>query len=182
MFCFLKFQAYYLDNIDNKKVQLEGLTMQDCGLDDDGLKMLGRGLFRISKVQITGNYFTSKGVHEVTRLIRDKERENLRIRCLDLSDSNINDDCLERLVPVLPSLEELVLAENFLTWYGIRKVTQPHKKTRRLKRLDLSRCCLNEHAFYELIPLVLKTEQVRERNKPILVVFSFPTVKIFNLI
>ncbi len=81
-------------------------------------------------------------------------------RSLDFSDSNINDDCLEKLIPVMPSLEELVLADNFLTWYGIRKMTQPVKKTKRLKRLDLSRCCLNEHAFYELIPLILKTEHV----------------------
>ncbi len=149
--------AYYLDNIDPKRVQLEGLYMTDCGLDDDALRMLGRNLFKIAKVQLTGNYFTSKGIHDITRGARDKD---YRIRSLDLSDSNFNDDCLERLVPILPSLEELVLADNFLTWYGIRKITQPQKKTKRLKRMDLSRCSLNEHAFYELIPLILKTEQV----------------------
>ena len=54
----------------------------------------------------------------------------IRIRCLDLSDSNIDDECLAKLNAVLPHLEELNLSDNFLTWYGIRKMAQPHKRTR----------------------------------------------------
>jgi len=109
----------------------------------------------VTRLQLTGNYFTAKGIHEVTRGVREKDE--LRMRSLDLSDSNINDDVLEKLVPVLQSLEELTLSDNFLTWYGVRKMTQPQRKTRKLKRLDVSRCRMNEHAFYELIPLVLRT-------------------------
>ena len=35
-------------------------------------------------------------------------------------------------------------------------MTQPHKRTKRLKRLEMARCHLNEHAFYELIPLIIR--------------------------
>lgn len=150
--------GYYLHNIDQDQVKLEGLMLQDCGLDDQSLKILGKTLFQIGKVQMTGNYFTMKGIFDLTKTI--KSLENVKIRSLDLTDSNIEDECLGKLGPLLPALEELVLSENFITWYGIRKITQPHKKTKRLRRLDMSRCHLNEHAFYEMIPLTIKTEEV----------------------
>ncbi|TRY77862.1 hypothetical protein TCAL_08134 [Tigriopus californicus] len=150
--------AYYLHNIDHNHVQLEGLMLQDCGLDDSSLKILGKTLFQIGKIQMTGNYFTMKGIFDLTKTI--KGLESIKIRSLDLTDSNIEDECLGKLGPLLPALEELVLSENFITWYGIRKITQPHKKTKRLRKLDMSRCHLNEHAFYEMIPLTIKTEEV----------------------
>jgi len=127
-------------------------------LDDQSLKILGKSLFRVGRLQMTGNYFTAKGFHDLTRGWREKDELNLR--SLDLSDSNLNDDAREKLVPLLHSLEELILADNFLTWYGVRKMTQPQRKTKRLRRLDVSRCRLNEHAFYELIPLLLRTGEV----------------------
>lgn len=140
------------------QVQLEGLMMQECNLEDVHLRMLGKNLFGIKKVQITGNYFTLKGIGDMTRHL--KGSESLRIRSLDMSDSNLDDEGLGKLSPILPFLEELCLSDNFFTWYGIRKMTQPHKKTKRLKRLEMARCHLNEHAFYELIPLITRTEFV----------------------
>ena len=150
--------AYYLNHLDQDEVALEGLMMQECSLDDACLKVLGKNLLFIKKVQITGNYFTSKGIFDLTKSI--KGSEEFRIRSLDLSDSNIDDECLGKLTPILHYLEELNLSDNFLTWYGIRKITQPQKKTKRLKKLEMSRCHLNEHAFYELMPLIIKTETV----------------------
>jgi hypothetical protein len=35
-----------------------------------------------------------------------------------------------------------------------------HRRTKNLKKLDMSRCQLSEHGFFELIPIVLKTEHV----------------------
>ncbi len=61
------------------------------------------------------------------------------LRSLDMSDSNVEDESLIKLCPLLPHLETLCLADNFLTWYGLRKVTQPQRRTKRLKYLDLSR-------------------------------------------
>ena len=150
--------AYYLNHLDQDEVALEGLMLQECSLDDACLKVLGKNLLQIKKVQITGNYFTSKGIFDLTKTI--KGGEEFRIKSLDLSDSNIDDESLAKLTPILHYLEELNLSDNFLTWYGIRKITQPHKKTKRLKKLEMSRCHLNEHAFYELMPLIMKTETV----------------------
>jgi hypothetical protein len=62
-----------------------------------------------------------------------------RIVSLDLSDCNIDDECLAKLLPIVPQLEELNLSDNFLTWYGLRKMAQPHKRTKRLRKLDLAR-------------------------------------------
>lgn len=152
--------AYYLENVDASKIHVEGLLMQECNMDDNVLRAFGKHVWNIRKVQMTGNYFTSKGIYDVTRQVKGGGDDNLRIRSLDLSDSNIDDEALAKLMPVLPYLEELCLADNFFTWYGIRKIVQPHKRWRRLRRLDMSRCHLNEHAFYELIPLILRTEQV----------------------
>ena len=33
-------------------------------------------------------------------------------------------------------------------------------RLRKLRRLEMSRCHLNEHAFYELMPVVMRTEHV----------------------
>ncbi len=155
--------AYYLDHMNLRLLKLEGLMLQECSLTDESLRILGKNLFKVSKIQITGNYFTAKGIQDVVKHIRDRggDRDNqVLVRSLDLSDSNIDDNALEKLLPLLPYLEELFLADNFFTWYGIRKMTQPQKKTRKLKKLDVSRCRLNEHSFHELIPLILRTEHV----------------------
>ncbi len=91
--------AYYLDNLDPKHVQLEGLTMQECGLDDAGLRMLGKRLFRITRVQITGNYFTPKGILEVTKTLREG-RDNLKIRYERIPGILLQWFC-ERSVPII---------------------------------------------------------------------------------
>ncbi len=48
--------------------------MQDCELDDVGLKWIGgRRIFDVKTVQITGNYFTHKGIGELTRALKGNE-------------------------------------------------------------------------------------------------------------
>ena len=44
--------------------------------------------------------------------------------------------------------------------YGIRKLSSIHRRSKKLNKLDMSRCQLSQNGFYELIPIVLKTEHV----------------------
>ena len=39
---------------------------------------------------------------------------------LDLSDCQLDDEALIRIMPVFGHLEELFLSDNSFTWYGIR--------------------------------------------------------------
>ncbi|QQP51112.1 Si:ch211214b163 [Caligus rogercresseyi] len=45
-----------------------------------------------------------------------------------------------------------------MVWYP--KISTTKRKTKRLKKIELGRCNINDHGFYELIPLILKTEVV----------------------
>ena len=44
--------------------------------------------------------------------------------------------------------------------YGIKKLSGVHRRTKALKKLDMSRCQLSQNGFYELIPIILKSEHV----------------------
>ena len=44
--------------------------------------------------------------------------------------------------------------------YGIKKLSGVHRRTKPLKKLDMSRCQLSQNGFYELIPIILKSEHV----------------------
>ena len=86
-----------------------------------------------------------------------------------------------RLAPVFGHVEELNLSDNNFTWYhpskcsklsigecikqflfryGIKKLSGVHRRTKPLKKLDMSRCQLSQNGFYELIPIILKSEHV----------------------
>jgi len=66
----------------------------------------------------------------------------------------------KRLAPVFGHVEELNLSDNNFTWYGIKKLSGVHRRTKALKKLDMSRCQLSQNGFYELIPIILKSEHV----------------------
>ena len=151
--------SWYLTHVDPEVVQLDAVLLQNCGLNDECLEMLGKGIFQKSKkLVMTGNNFTVSGIHKCLKTWKSQDKQLLQ--SLDMSDCNLEDDCLIKLSPLFPHLEELYLNDNFLTWYGLRKITQTRKKTRRLKKIEMSRCNINDHAFYELMPLILKTETV----------------------
>lgn len=52
--------------------------MQETSLDDQSLKAIGKNVWNVKKVQITGNYFSVKGINDVTKHLRGGEP--LRIR------------------------------------------------------------------------------------------------------
>ena len=49
---------------------------------------------------------------------------------------------------------------NLVFRYGIKKLSGVHRRTKALKKLDMSRCQLSQNGFYELIPIILKSEHV----------------------
>ena len=49
-------------------------TLQDCGLNDDALTVLGKRIWRMKKVQMTGCNFSYKGLTELTRKMTDQEK------------------------------------------------------------------------------------------------------------
>ena len=44
--------------------------------------------------------------------------------------------------------------------YGIKKLAGVTRRSKRLTKLDMSRCQLSQNGFFELIPILLKTEHV----------------------
>ena len=56
------------------------------------------------------------GIHEVTRKIF-ADGDFGRVDVLDLSDCQLEDECLIRLVPVFGHVSELYLSDNNFTWY-----------------------------------------------------------------
>ena len=66
-------------------------------------------------VKITGSNFTQKGIHEVTRRLIG-EVDFTKVDVLDLSDCQLDDECLIRLVPVFGHVQELYLSDNCFTW------------------------------------------------------------------
>ncbi|XP_023335724.1 uncharacterized protein LOC111706991 [Eurytemora carolleeae] len=157
--------TYYLEHFDQTVVCPESLLIQDCGLTDEALAVLGKKLWRLKKVQLTGCVFTHKGLAELTRKMTDHDLKNLEI--LDLSDCQLDDEALIRIMPVFGHLQELYISDNSFTWYGIRKLASVHRRTKHLAKLDMSRCQLSEHGFFELIPIILKTEHVILQGNPI---------------
>ena len=101
--------AYYLDHIDMDRIQIEGLMMQETNMDDNCLRAIGRNVWNVKRVQITGNYFSMKGINDITKHLRGNE--SLKIRSLDLSDSNIDDDALAKLNPCSAASAIVVRAE-----------------------------------------------------------------------
>ena len=68
------------------------------------------------------------GIHEVTRKIF-ADGDLGRVESLDLSDCQLDDECLIRLVPIFGHVSELNLSDNNFTWYvvivAIHKGCQP---------------------------------------------------------
>ena len=95
-------------------------------------------LWTVKTVKITGSNFTQKGIHEVTRKIF-ADGDFGRVDVLDLSDCQLDDECLIRLVPVFGHVSELYLSDNNFTWYGIRKLSAIHRRSKKLSKLDMSR-------------------------------------------
>ena len=58
---------------------------------------------------------------------------------LDLSDCQLDDESLIRLVPVFGHVSELYLSDNNFTWYGIRKLSAIQRRSKKLNKLDMSR-------------------------------------------
>ena len=48
-----------------------------------------------------------------------------------------------------------------------------HRRTKPLKKLDMSRCQLSQNGFYELIPIILKSEHVILQVKLLLSIKSY---------
>ena len=84
-------------------------------------------------MKITGSNFTQKGlhfnlknlcidvllgIHEVTRKIF-ADGDLGRVESLDLSDCQLDDECLIRLVPIFGHVSELNLSDNNFTWYVV---------------------------------------------------------------
>ena len=71
--------------------------------------------------------------------------------------------------PCIKETPNSVIKENFSRQYktvdvsrryGIKKLSGVHRRTKALKKLDMSRCQLSQNGFYELIPIILKSEHV----------------------
>ncbi|XP_040568207.1 uncharacterized protein [Lepeophtheirus salmonis] len=151
--------SWYLANLDSETVNLEVLMLQDCDIDDDGIKLLGKCIFqKPKKLLLTGNQLSMDGLHSCFKMW--KQNDKCYLRSLDMSNCSLDDECLSKLTPILSSLEEIYLNDNYFTWYGVRKISTTRRKTKRLKKIELGRCNINDHAFYELIPLILRTEVV----------------------
>ena len=60
--------TYYLEHYDRARTNLEALVIQDCHLNDEGLRVFGKRLWAVRTVKITGSNFTQKGIHEVNAL------------------------------------------------------------------------------------------------------------------
>ena len=56
------------------------------------------------------------GIHDVTRKIFADVDGLGRVDSLDLSDCQLDDECLIRLVPVFGHVSELNLSDNNFTW------------------------------------------------------------------
>ena len=56
--------------------------------------------------------------------------------------------------------ESLLVSLKLVSRYGIKKLSGVHRRTKALKKLDMSRCQLSQNGFYELIPIILKSEHV----------------------
>jgi hypothetical protein len=69
----------------------------------------------VKTVKITGSNFTQKGIHELTRKLTS-EGDVGRMNVLDLSDCQLDDESLVRLVPVFGHVEQLFLSDNCFTW------------------------------------------------------------------
>ena len=60
--------------IFQEEAQLDGLLIQECGMDDAILRMIGgKRLLGVRSVQLTGNYFTHKGIQDITKNIKGNE-------------------------------------------------------------------------------------------------------------
>ena len=79
--------------------------------------MLFSQLWSVKTVKVTGNTFTQRGIHEVTRKIF-ADGDFGRVDNLDLSDCQLDDESLIRLVPVFGHVSELCLSDNNFTWWG----------------------------------------------------------------
>ena len=66
-------------------------------------------------MKITGSNFTQKGIHELTRKLTS-EGDVGKMDVLDLSDCQLDDESLVRLVPVFGHVEQLFLSDNSFTW------------------------------------------------------------------
>ena len=66
-------------------------------------------------MKITGSNFTQRGIHELTRKLT-LEGDIGKMDVLDLSDCQLDDECLVRLVPVFGHVSELYLSDNSFTW------------------------------------------------------------------
>ena len=72
-------------------------------------------LWAVKTVKITGSNFTQKGIHEVTRRLTG-EGDVAKVDVLDLSDCQLDDESLIRLVPIFGHVSELYLSDNSFTW------------------------------------------------------------------
>ena len=66
--------SYENYNITQEEAQLDGLLVQECGMDDAILRIIGgKRLLGVRSVQLTGNYFTHKGIQDITKNIKGNE-------------------------------------------------------------------------------------------------------------
>ena len=73
-------------------------------------------LFEVQMHILSLNLESHIGIHEVTRKIF-ADGDFGRVDVLDLSDCQLEDECLIRLVPVFGHVSELYLSDNNFTWY-----------------------------------------------------------------
>ena len=146
---------------------------------DNGYDLsLSLQLVMFKTVNLSQNKFTNVGIGNLVDMIGGQD---VRMEALDLSDCDLNDGALEKLAPVVNVVKELSIADNNFTRYtsnnsimihelflcvcysqGIKKFADFFTKSekRKLVRLDLSRCNIAKTGFYELIPVLIRTESV----------------------
>ena len=123
------------------------LDLSDCQLDDEAL---GRcfGSFTLS-------YIYTKLVAGLPQSLDTWKSSTCQTTT---SPGIISHFLLRKLVP--KSYKRKLFSQTFLFRYGIKKLSGVHRRTKALKKLDMSRCQLSQNGFYELIPIILKSEHV----------------------
>ena len=59
--------AHYINYFDRKSVPLSSIILTDCGLNDESLIILGRKIWKLKSVKISGGNFSGSGIQELTR-------------------------------------------------------------------------------------------------------------------
>jgi len=103
----------------------------------------------LEQLWLDGNEFCSEGVKIIASALKD----HCKLRLLSLSNNGITDDAAEEISASITSnslLEDLLLGSNHLQYRGVCMIAKALRKTKKLRKLDLSNNSITEQAAKEL--------------------------------